>query len=1128
MKGQVSRISQDRSKLYSAVFQTQGAMVTDADLGEASFIARARTDELGADAVGSGVPADGGIIALGADHRATLREGLVYADGVRGTVKLRPGTSLTAGQPLDLYGKQLDLPAPPALPAGDLVFYADVWEQARFPLTEPGLTDPGFHGAETSFRSRTVAQIKTAPAASRGDLGAPTHAFPRKGDAVLTAELATGATAADPCDPCATEVASEVRLGNALFRLEVIKATGAADAPGQVTLAWSLENAAESFACNPRPPAAFTGRAGSVFEFFSETTELHKGAFADPASRRHSHLENSYPGTTPARDDGTAGSWPYVRRWDGYAVIAAAGPTVTSAVGGTATIEAGRLKVALDSLVFRLETAGKRMMVGDYWLVELREFADPAAKVRVVSPTPVGIEHHYTALFTTSGGTVVPLSDADQRAASFPSLDNLPADHIGYENHCQKLYGPEPHINVQQALDALCGIEARDISFDNNCPTVFDSATTVQEALDALCRTDFSPRMGYRLLFDWGVVCGIRVKKRNQRRDDGWVDISAGAFLDRTGRLVSGVRKMSVNILTGEGISPNPDPEKEGLKPEGVANFLPTSCLAVLAHPDQTVTVHIVDQDDCWWPEDRTYRERVAACKDELSSLKGALTGALGKDRGQATDKFVLAVEADEPLAARYHLAREEEGEVDDLIGELKAALEPRLSKERGEALDTAFAKAEADNDPRTAAGAAADNKRGRRAIEKFKAVARLWDLETSDCACDHYFPDCPSTDDKRPPYVPIACVQLLGGEVNEVCEFCCRKQALTPRTFRYWKGDEFWADQISSQGKCCKPLSKDGGGGSIIGPPDFKPPKGPVLGWPPYVDDSGWIPPKYNPDPDPLGPVKWTSTPDVMGLDREAGLEVLEGHGLKVAKIVDLGEGDPLELLAGEGQVSAIERLTVGSAINPGDQVAMLVENGVTRGYTVLARGDGAYLFQTTAGQAQSGFAEQLHLLKRDVQALRAEKTLSSGGEAEPRFLHSDLRAEVDELDAEHTALEKAVTQLKRELKDVKAEREAMTRDLAAARVEMKALGDEQRKMLDSLREAHPVTVAMPEHPDLIESLHKAGVATLGEFQRMASGLLNRVFDTAKVSEADRRKIITDVKARLGREDLGREDEKD
>ena len=126
------------------------------------------------------------------------------------------------------------------------------------------------------------------------------------------------------------------------------------------------------------------------------------------------------------------------------------------------------------------------MLRGDYWLVELRTFADPASRVRLVQATPVGILHHYCLLVRTRRGAIQPLTDAERRKLSFPPLSDLPASHVGFVNNCPKLYaGAE---NVQDALDELCAISAEDVGFDpTNCPSLYDEAKTVQEALDRLC-----------------------------------------------------------------------------------------------------------------------------------------------------------------------------------------------------------------------------------------------------------------------------------------------------------------------------------------------------------------------------------------------------------------------------------------------------------------------------------------------------------------------------------------------------------------------------------------------------------------------------------------------------------------
>ncbi|MEM7670098.1 MAG: DUF6519 domain-containing protein, partial [Pseudomonadota bacterium] len=72
MKGNISRFSHRPEEHFSAVLQVQGGMVTDADLGEQAIIARGRTDGLGHDAVGGGVPVEGGAVEIDTDGLPTL------------------------------------------------------------------------------------------------------------------------------------------------------------------------------------------------------------------------------------------------------------------------------------------------------------------------------------------------------------------------------------------------------------------------------------------------------------------------------------------------------------------------------------------------------------------------------------------------------------------------------------------------------------------------------------------------------------------------------------------------------------------------------------------------------------------------------------------------------------------------------------------------------------------------------------------------------------------------------------------------------------------------------------------------------------------------------------------------
>jgi hypothetical protein len=1154
MKGQVSRISQDRTKRYSAVFQNQGAMVTDADLGEASFIARSRTDELGNEAVGGGAPADGGAVVVtttAGNDLAALRPGLVYADGVRGTVRLRAGETLNADA-IDLYAKQEDFPRAPARPASSQVVYADVWHQDRFPLTDPGLVDPGFHGAETSFRSRTMAQIKLAPLGDRWLIGNQIGPYPRKGDALIRAAIRTGAAAIDPCDPCATETPESHRLGNALFRVEVLAATGPAESVEQVTIAWSLENAAEQMATSPTPPSAFTGRVGSVFEYFSEITEAHKGAFADPTTRRHSGLENAYVDPAPARTDGgPAGAWPFVRRWDGYAVLDLTGPSpsATTIRNGAFDLDGGRARITLDNLVFQLELTNKRVLVGDYWLVEVREFAAAADRVKAVSDLPIGIEHHYAALFTIDNtGACIPLTDADRRAATFPSLDNLPADHVGYENGCPRLYGPEPRLNVQEALDALCDINAAKIPFDNNCSHIFDSATNVQEALDALCGLDLSPRLGYRLLFDWGVVCGIDLAKVDDNILDGRVVIKPGAFLDRSGNLAQLNEEIEVNILTGQNIEIVPDIHA----PQGQTEY----CLALLYNPDQSITVHLVDKADCWWPEDLTYNERLEACKKEKEGIKGLFEGIVAEEKTLARDKFILAATSEEPLARSYRMTQAEEGEIGLMLDKLQEGLKPKLNESKVAWLDTALAEVETDHDPATAGPAAAEFKRGARAIGKMKVIAEGFRLAAEICECRHYLPDCPTrvTPPKRA-LVPIACVtlSLKGRVLQEVCRFCCRRQALTPRTWRYWYGDLHHAMMGNLRKSCCFKLG-------FFAPEEPHEPGNSFVPWKP-IDEielipnkprwpgGPWGPPPGLTNPPGPGPIIWSDNPDIVDLGEGPAIQVMQGHGVDVTEIIDLDEGDALATLAQKGGVNSRQRMASGGAVNPGDKVALLMQDGVSRGYVVLERGDGRYLFATSGDKVKPQFdmsgvegalseaetaksaivtdltnlegrrdslAGEVEGLKAQVDGMRKAQEEVSAKVVAAAESKTRLDREIAVLAAERERLAGGVVELQALFKEVKGEGDRMLAEFEKVRDQFQDLAVERDKLAISVTSAQPVLTLLGSQPALVETLNAEGVGTLGEFNAMPEADRTRAFEKAGVPAAERKRILANLDRRM------------
>ena len=314
MKTEISRDSHQPEKRYSGVYQQQGRMLTDADWNELVEILKERLNDALKDVVGSKEGGVGGtprhralkVIKASIDDPLTIQPGHVYVDGVAAQV---PGDADIA------YDDQPDFPWPPD-PTGDYVLYADVWERTVTHLMDERLRDKGLHGADTCTRKQKMAQIKWCA----HDVDPEQSAMnPPKGDADLTVTLLQTATQPDPCDPCATQVDVESKIGNYLFRVEIHDVKGDANGPSKFTLKWSSENGAEQYALKDtndidvEPSDSF--KSGNwTYEFFDETSERHLGVHLAPDfTPSRGEFTEGYPGTVPARS--------FVRRWDGYCTL---------------------------------------------------------------------------------------------------------------------------------------------------------------------------------------------------------------------------------------------------------------------------------------------------------------------------------------------------------------------------------------------------------------------------------------------------------------------------------------------------------------------------------------------------------------------------------------------------------------------------------------------------------------------------------------------------------------------------------------------------------------------------------------------------------------------------------------
>lgn len=500
MKTQVSRDSFNRDKRYSGVYLQQGRMITDADWNEETEISRQRLADALADAVTSGVPRENGLkLEAVANQPLRLRRGRVYAAGVGALVT---GTQADPAQPFGL-SQQADLPLPDGAvpPAVNYRLYADVWERTVTSLEDPAqLRDPAFHGADTASRTQTMAQLKWCNAHVDPEDPAVN---PRMGDAKLTLTLRSQIAGLDPCDPCAREITVPPRVGNYLFRLEVHAVEGGPKNPTRVVLKWSSENGAEHHAVGTEP-ADFKG-SDWVYEYYTHRTEKHLGVhLAGGIAPVLGQLVEGFPAAAP---DG----FPFVRRWDGYCVLARQGNqwslqdgrergvdlSTGSAADADGHVELGNngLGAQLSTLTLDLGLSNQTTFVaGDYWLAPVRESVHEPGDVVLDEALPVGIRHGYLLLATVDGTGALTAPDTNrQQRLDFPSLATLAAKDVDYTANCPSGLFDASHDTVQKALDRVCGINAAHVGFTKPCDTSVykgvDPATinTVAKALGLLC-----------------------------------------------------------------------------------------------------------------------------------------------------------------------------------------------------------------------------------------------------------------------------------------------------------------------------------------------------------------------------------------------------------------------------------------------------------------------------------------------------------------------------------------------------------------------------------------------------------------------------------------------------------------
>ncbi|MGX9357440.1 hypothetical protein ACS3SW_20355 [Roseobacteraceae bacterium S113] len=938
MKGSNSRQNFNAANRFSNLFHIQGGMVTDSDLSEAAAIAQARDEDTNSSTIRHGVPARSGMVGY-TKSGAFLREGAVFAAGKRGRFTTNPGGK-RALELADAIATQVDLPGAPALPeTGVSLVYADLWERPIFAAQDNALTDAGLHGTETSYRTRTMVQLKTLPvteAEAKGDpfaLMAGHPAFRASGNARLKLSEPQADVDTQGCDPCADQITIERTLPNALWRLEIVEVTRDKDhRPTSIRLAWSMENAARIETNTARARKGLE-RDGAVYQFFSEDSESWQGWFAGdtrPVTSTFTDQIDDVP--TANSEEGQ----PYVRRWDGTIVLNIDDGEITEALGTKSASLKGKAVVVSNTHFSATVPFDDKtdFYIGDHWLVELRRFAPKAERLALVSSLPQGPKHAHCPLMFAEGDAPIEPSQALRQITGFPSLTELRAGHVGYRPPAGcDLYGSSVR-NVDQALDVLCGLDATRIKYtpDPDCAPLQDS-TNVSQALSALCKANDKTdmRLMLRTMMDWGVVCGLRLAMSPSR--DNAVNLTKGTALDRTGVLEElNAQQIALNDIPNARIHGSLEDiqEREG-----------HVCLSVELRPNKRPHFHLSDRAFTQTLSDLNWRDRVRQCARDITSLDESGTLAELKGQEQAIIRKIMTASTSRNGLALGFALTEAEMELaskvfDKMRAEFEAATGTRAKRQLTQLLDDAdstFGKRIGEDSSRD------PGLRTQYMVAYFTALAVAERDSQQNCACVHGLPDCPEHDADKPALVPLGCLTLSrftpgNLTVSDLSDYGCRKQSRNWRTETYLFGDgeDPFSRHLNYLNDVCRSRSR--------GTEDIT---DALQGWAPGDDalelekGSPFWPP--NPGISNSSELKFA----FRGLPLEAAIELAEKEGMTAPEefIFSAERGPVFDQLAEIFKQPQTQPLVINYDVQAGDTIGLVIDaKGLVLDALVITRG--------------------------------------------------------------------------------------------------------------------------------------------------------------------------------------------
>jgi hypothetical protein len=231
-----------------------------------------------------------------------------------------------------------------------------------------------------------------------------------------------------------------------------------------------------------------------------------------------------------------------------------------------------------------------------------------------------------------------------------------------------------------------------------------------------------------------------------------------------------------------------------------------------------------------------------------------------------------------------------------------------------------------------------------------------------------------------------------------------------------------------------------------------------------------------------------------------------LRGTGIEVAETVDINDAKAFDVIQSKlAGVSATDILHSAGEVKPGDKVALLVQDGVARGYVLLERGSGKLPFDRTLVSVVSDADKTLvDRLSRDVAVARDEiSALSKTREALVAGI-GGLRDEIAALAKERDVTAGSLTKVRGDLDELAKTRETIAGQIEAARTDLQAADESRKTMLESLRNAQPINVVLGNKGDVIAKLAGEGITTVSDIARLSPAVIKRLERAGIQTEAE------------------------